>query len=73
LFFDNLFFRWGHLLGDEGSGYWIAQRGIKRIFDHEDNLIVSHYDLTRLKNGIKTYFKVNISFLLIFFLILSIQ
>jgi N-acetylglucosamine kinase len=50
--------RWGHLLGDEGSAYWISQRAIKRVFDHEDNLNLSRYDLTRLSNEIKAYFKV---------------
>lgn len=54
-------FSWGHLLGDEGSGYWIAQRAIKRVFDHEDNLNLPRYDLTRLKDEIKAYFKVNFS------------
>ncbi|UJR37697.1 hypothetical protein I4U23_030392 [Adineta vaga] len=49
---------WGHLLGDEGSAYWIAQRAIKRVFDHEDNLHLSPHDLTKLKNEIKTYFQV---------------
>lgn len=51
--------RWGHLLGDEGSAYWIAQRAIKRVFDHEDNLNLSCHDLTRLSNEIKDYFKVS--------------
>ena len=55
--------RWGHLLGDEGSAYWIAQRAIKRVFDQEDNLTLSRYDLTRLNDEIKAYFKVDISFL----------
>ncbi|CAF4577947.1 unnamed protein product [Rotaria sp. Silwood1] len=49
---------WGHLLGDEGSAYWIAQRAIKRVFDHTDNLNLSRYDLTRLRDEIKAYFKV---------------
>lgn len=49
---------WGHLLGDEGSAYWIAQRAIKRVFDHEDNLNLSRYDLTRLNDEIKAYFQV---------------
>jgi hypothetical protein len=49
---------WGHLLGDEGSAYWISQRAIKRVFDHEDNLNLSCHDLTRLSNEIKDYFKV---------------
>ncbi len=62
LFFDNLLLRWGHLLGDEGSAYWIAQRAIKRVFDHEDNFNLSRYDLTRLSNEIKAYFKVNFCF-----------
>ncbi len=56
---DNLLYRWGHLLGDEGSAYWIAQRAIKRVFDQQDNLNLSRYDLTRLNDEIKVYFKVN--------------
>ncbi|CAF0835154.1 unnamed protein product [Adineta steineri] len=59
---------WGHLLGDEGGAYWIAQRAIKRVFDHDDNLNLSRYDLTRLSNEIKAYFKVqHISQLLNYF------
>lgn len=54
--------RWGHLLGDEGGAYWIAQRAIKRVFDQEDNFTLSQYDLTRLSNEIKGYFKVNHAF-----------
>ena len=27
---------WGYLLGDEGSGYWIAREGIRRILDRHD-------------------------------------
>ncbi|CAF4113685.1 unnamed protein product [Rotaria socialis] len=49
---------WGHLLGDEGSGYWIAQRAIKCVFDHADNLKLSRHDLTRLSDEIKVYFKI---------------
>ena len=51
-------FRWGHLLGDEGSAYWIAQRAIKRVFDHEDNLNLSRHDLKPLSDNIKDYFRV---------------
>lgn len=54
-----LLLRWGHLLGDEGSAYWIAQRAIKRVFDQEDNFSLSQHDLARLSNEIKGYFKVN--------------
>lgn len=28
---------WGHLLGDEGSGYWIAIKAIKQMIVEEDN------------------------------------
>ncbi|GAB6435144.1 MULTISPECIES: BadF/BadG/BcrA/BcrD ATPase family protein [Bacillus] len=27
---------WGHILGDEGSGYWIALQGLKRMADQFD-------------------------------------
>ena len=29
---------WGHLLGDEGSGYWIAIEGFKRMIQDYDNM-----------------------------------
>ncbi|WP_442596214.1 BadF/BadG/BcrA/BcrD ATPase family protein [Neobacillus sp. D3-1R] len=28
---------WGHLLGDEGSGYWIVMEAFKRMIDEEDS------------------------------------
>lgn len=49
---------WGHLLGDEGSAYWIAQRAIKTIFDHDDNLTACPHDITYVWNTMKTYFKI---------------
>lgn len=58
---DSSLYRWGHLLGDEGSAYWIAQRAIKRVFDQEDNFSLSRYDLSRLNAEIKAYFKVEFS------------
>jgi N-acetylglucosamine kinase-like BadF-type ATPase len=27
---------WGHMIGDEGSGYWVASRAIKRVFKAVD-------------------------------------
>lgn len=50
---------WGHLLGDEGSAYWITQKAIKIVFDHEDNLKVSPYDITFVKEAMMKYFKIS--------------
>ncbi|CAG9808030.1 unnamed protein product [Chironomus riparius] len=49
---------WGHQLGDEGSAYWIAHKGIKTVFDHEDNLQKSKYDVANTWELIKNHFKV---------------
>jgi hypothetical protein len=38
--------------------FWITQRAIKTIFDHDDNLSVCPHDVTYVWNTIKTYFKV---------------
>lgn len=38
--------------------YWITQKAIKIVFDHEDNLKVSPYDITFVKEAMMKYFKV---------------
>lgn len=50
---------WGHLLGDEGSAYWIAQRAIKYVIDVSDNFIVPESDIDELKELIFRHFDVS--------------
>ena len=47
---------WGHLLGDEGSGYWIAQQAIKTVFDAEDHMEEPEHDVSWLKQRVYEYF-----------------
>uniref|UniRef100_A0A336N1G9 N-acetyl-D-glucosamine kinase n=1 Tax=Culicoides sonorensis TaxID=179676 RepID=A0A336N1G9_CULSO len=49
---------WGHILGDEGGAWWIAQRAIKTVFDHEDNFIPSPYPIERVWQIICKYFNI---------------
>ena len=32
---------WGHILGDEGGAFWIAQKSVKIYFDELDNMVYS--------------------------------
>lgn len=48
---------WGHLFGDEGSGYWISQRAIKTVFDAEDHMEEPEHDVSWLKQKVYEYFK----------------
>ncbi|XP_062572218.1 N-acetyl-D-glucosamine kinase-like [Saccostrea cucullata] len=50
---------WGHLLGDEGSAYWITQRAIKIVFDHEDNLKVSPRDISFVRDAMMKYYQIS--------------
>jgi len=41
---------WGHMIGDQGSAYWIALQAIRTVFETEDGLNKSPYDITYVKN-----------------------
>lgn len=53
---------WGHLLGDEGSGYWLALEAMKQLLQQEDNkepfsllslLLLSHLKQTAVTDMVK--------------------
>lgn len=50
---------WGHMMGDEGSAYWISHRCVKKIFDSMDNFVVSQFDISVAKKIMFEYFKVS--------------
>lgn len=47
---------WGHMIGDQGGAFWIAQRSISRLFAIEDGLENSHLDITRTKELFMKHF-----------------
>ncbi|KAG5671397.1 hypothetical protein PVAND_001595 [Polypedilum vanderplanki] len=50
---------WGHQLGDEGGAWFISQKLVKTVFDHEDNLEKCTYDITTAWKLIKNHFKID--------------
>ncbi|CAH1783582.1 unnamed protein product [Owenia fusiformis] len=49
---------WGHLVGDEGSAYWITQKALKILFDHEDNLKLCSMDLSCVRRVMCKHFQI---------------
>lgn len=48
---------WGHLLGDEGSAYWISWKAYKTLLDDNDNFVKSPHDTKRLRAVICSHFQ----------------
>lgn len=49
---------WGHMLGDEGSAWWISHRVIKAVFDDMDNLNKAPADIAVAWHLIQEHFEV---------------
>jgi len=50
---------WGHIIGDEGGAWWIANKACKVYFDHVDNLQSAPANVNKLQELIFSYFNIS--------------
>ena len=53
---------WGHLIGDGGSGSWIAIKAIRRLFDVDDGLLIESHSIEKMREVILKHFNVRDKF-----------
>ncbi|CAN7990863.1 unnamed protein product [Ixodes hexagonus] len=56
---------WGHLLGDEGSGYTISVRAIKTVLSEDEDFHPPKWSAQRIRELVKEHFKVEDMFALL--------
>lgn len=56
---------WGHLLGDEGSGYTISVRAIKTVLSEDEDFHPPNWSAQRIRELVKEHFKVEDMFALL--------
>ncbi|CAJ0586969.1 unnamed protein product, partial [Mesorhabditis spiculigera] len=49
---------WGHMIGDSGSAYWIANRGIRLLFDVDDGVVTPVGSVETLRKLVLEYFNI---------------
>jgi len=53
---------WGHIMGDEGSAWWISHKAIKICFDEQDNFVQSPHSIQVVWKAIQEHFDIKTRF-----------
>ncbi|RWS06839.1 N-acetyl-D-glucosamine kinase-like protein [Dinothrombium tinctorium] len=53
---------WGHLFGDNGSGFWIVNKAITAVLNADDSFDSLPYDIERVRDLIYKHFKIDTTF-----------